>query len=155
MKLYHLVPFACLLWHAERHVHGSFYCEGFCSFLFRKTRLLRNENQDSCEKQAIGTENTGIRRIPAGICNLGKICLIFPHYPWISPHILGFLPLVLTDVHHQPPSCIFHNICPSFSLFVPRRSTALIFVWKRAHHSSRLQSSAMHREPVCAITYTH
>ena len=22
----------------------SFYCEGFCSFLFRKTRLLRNEN---------------------------------------------------------------------------------------------------------------
>ncbi len=33
--------------------------------------LRRNRNHDSCEKSATGTENTGIRRIPAGICNLG------------------------------------------------------------------------------------
>jgi hypothetical protein len=36
------------------------------------TRFRRNRNRDSCEKNATGTENTGIRRIPAGICNLGS-----------------------------------------------------------------------------------
>jgi hypothetical protein len=30
----------------------------------------RNRNRDSCEKNATGTENTEIRRIPAGIGNL-------------------------------------------------------------------------------------
>jgi hypothetical protein len=30
-----------------------------------------NRNRDSCEKGATGMENTGIRRIPAGIGNLG------------------------------------------------------------------------------------
>jgi hypothetical protein len=34
------------------------------------TRFRRNRNRDSCEKNATGTENTGIRRIPAGIGNL-------------------------------------------------------------------------------------
>jgi len=34
-------------------------------------KLRRNRNRDSCGKSATGTENTGIRRIPAGICNLG------------------------------------------------------------------------------------
>jgi len=34
-------------------------------------KLRRNRNCDSCGKSATGTENTGIRRIPAGICNLG------------------------------------------------------------------------------------
>jgi hypothetical protein len=33
-------------------------------------KLWRNRNRDSCEKSAIGMENTGIRRIPAGITNL-------------------------------------------------------------------------------------
>ena len=32
--------------------------------------LRRNRNHDSCEKSVTGMENTGIRRIPAGICNL-------------------------------------------------------------------------------------
>ena len=36
-----------------------------------KNNLRRNRNRDSCGKSATGTENTGIRRIPAGICNLG------------------------------------------------------------------------------------
>jgi hypothetical protein len=31
--------------------------------------LRRNRNRDSCEKNVTGTENTGIRRIPAGITN--------------------------------------------------------------------------------------
>jgi len=35
-------------------------------------KLRRNRNHDSCGKSATGTENTGIRRIPAGICNLGR-----------------------------------------------------------------------------------
>jgi hypothetical protein len=30
--------------------------------------LRRNRNRNSCEKNATGTENTGILRIPAGIC---------------------------------------------------------------------------------------
>jgi hypothetical protein len=34
------------------------------------TRLRRNRNCDSCEKNATGTEKTGIHRIPAGIGNL-------------------------------------------------------------------------------------
>jgi hypothetical protein len=71
----------------------SFYCEGFCSFLFRKTRLLQNENCDSCEKQAIGTENTGIRRIPAGICNLA-VKLIFDK---VNPMMTQFLKLFGVD----------------------------------------------------------
>jgi hypothetical protein len=33
-------------------------------------KLWRNRNRDSCEKNATGTENAGIRRIPAGIRNL-------------------------------------------------------------------------------------
>jgi hypothetical protein len=33
-------------------------------------KLRRNSNPDSCEKNATGTENAGIWRIPAGICNL-------------------------------------------------------------------------------------
>jgi hypothetical protein len=37
-----------------------------------KKRLRRNRNRDSCGKSATGTENTGIRRIPTGICNLAK-----------------------------------------------------------------------------------
>ncbi len=32
--------------------------------------LRRNRNRDSCEKNVTGMENTGIRRIPAGITNL-------------------------------------------------------------------------------------
>ncbi len=35
-----------------------------------KTKLRRNRNRDSCGKSATGMENTEIRRIPAGICNL-------------------------------------------------------------------------------------
>jgi len=35
-----------------------------------KTRFRRNKNQDSCEKYGTGTGITGIRRIPAGKCNL-------------------------------------------------------------------------------------
>ena len=42
---------------------------GFLRGLNKKLR--RNRNCDSCEKRATGTENTGIRRIPAGIGNLG------------------------------------------------------------------------------------
>ena len=38
--------------------------------------LCRNRNHDSCEKSATGTENTGIRRIPAGIGNLDGKCSI-------------------------------------------------------------------------------
>jgi hypothetical protein len=38
-----------------------------------KKRLRRNRNRDSCGKSAPGTENTGIRRIPAGICNLALV----------------------------------------------------------------------------------
>ena len=30
-------------------------------------KISRNRNRDSCEKNATGTENTGIRRIPGGI----------------------------------------------------------------------------------------
>ena len=30
-------------------------------------KFQRNRNRDSCEKSATETENTGIRRIPAGI----------------------------------------------------------------------------------------
>jgi hypothetical protein len=51
-----------------------------CSFLRRPhtdrfpddvlKKLRRNRNRDSCEKNTTGTENTGIWRIPAGICNL-------------------------------------------------------------------------------------
>jgi hypothetical protein len=37
-----------------------------------KKKLRRNSNRDSCGKSATGTENTGIRRIPAGICNLDR-----------------------------------------------------------------------------------
>jgi hypothetical protein len=37
-------------------------------------KLQRNRNRDSCQKNATGTENTGIRRIPAGICNLAYGC---------------------------------------------------------------------------------
>ena len=33
-------------------------------------KLRRNRNPDSCGKSATGMEKTGIRRIPAGICNL-------------------------------------------------------------------------------------
>ncbi len=33
-------------------------------------KLRQNRNRDSCEKSATVTENTGIRRIPAGITNL-------------------------------------------------------------------------------------
>ena len=33
-------------------------------------KLRPNSNRDSCEKNATGTEYTGIRRIPAGITNL-------------------------------------------------------------------------------------
>jgi hypothetical protein len=36
-------------------------------------KLRRNRNRDSCEKNATGTENAGIRRIPADICNLGTM----------------------------------------------------------------------------------
>jgi len=36
---------------------------------FKKLQLIRN--RDSCEKSATGMENTGMRRIPAGIGNLG------------------------------------------------------------------------------------
>ncbi len=35
-------------------------------------KLRRNRNHDSCEKSATGMENAGIRRIPAGICNLAQ-----------------------------------------------------------------------------------
>jgi len=35
-----------------------------------KKKLRRNRNHNSCEKSATGMENTGIRRIPAGIGNL-------------------------------------------------------------------------------------
>ncbi len=52
-----------------------------CSFLRRPhtdrfpddvlKKLRRNRNRDSCKKNTTGTENTGNRRIPAGICNLG------------------------------------------------------------------------------------
>jgi hypothetical protein len=38
--------------------------------------LCRNRNHDSCEKSATGTENTGIRRIPAEIGNLDGKCSI-------------------------------------------------------------------------------
>ena len=34
-------------------------------------KLRRNRNRDSCEKNATGVEKTGIRRIPAGMGNLG------------------------------------------------------------------------------------
>jgi hypothetical protein len=37
-------------------------------------KFRQNRNRDSCEKSATGTENTGIRRIPAGITNLEDIC---------------------------------------------------------------------------------
>ncbi len=33
-------------------------------------KLRRNRNRNPCEKSATGVENAGIRRIPAGICNL-------------------------------------------------------------------------------------
>ena len=36
-------------------------------------KFPRNRNRDSCEKSATGMENTGIRRIPTGMCNLGDI----------------------------------------------------------------------------------
>ncbi len=41
---------------------------GFLMTFWQKLR--RNRNPDFCEKSATGTENAGIRRIPAGICNL-------------------------------------------------------------------------------------
>jgi len=36
--------------------------------LFIPKNKITAEVKDSCKKQAIGTENTEIRRIPAGIC---------------------------------------------------------------------------------------
>ncbi len=52
-----------------------------CSFLRKphtdrfpdgvQKKLWQNSNRDFCEKNATGTEYTGIRRIPAGITNLG------------------------------------------------------------------------------------
>jgi hypothetical protein len=35
----------------------------------------RNRNRDSCSKRSTGTEKNGIRRIPAGIGNLGMWCV--------------------------------------------------------------------------------
>ncbi len=39
-------------------------------------KLGQNRNPDSCGKSATGTEKTGIRRIPAGICNLAQEHLV-------------------------------------------------------------------------------
>ena len=47
----------------------------------------RNRNRDSCEKKAAGTENKGIRRIPAGIGNLGAALLLSCHTNWLSHHL--------------------------------------------------------------------
>ena len=47
----------------------------------------RNRNRDSCEKNATGTENTGIRRIPAGIGNLGAALSSSCHANWLSHHL--------------------------------------------------------------------
>ena len=50
-----------------------------------KKNLWRNRNRDSCGKSATGTENTGIRRIPTGICNLGyHITLVYVTIPCIK-----------------------------------------------------------------------
>jgi len=65
-KLYHLVPYGM----PRSRPKAFVLLRRLNSFLFGKTRLLGNYYWDSCEKQAIGTENTGIWRIPAGICNL-------------------------------------------------------------------------------------
>jgi hypothetical protein len=46
-------------------------------------KLRRNRNCDCCEKNATGTEYTGIWRIPAGITNLG-----FQEY---NPSLLSLL----------------------------------------------------------------
>jgi hypothetical protein len=56
------------------HFLRSFLCrphtDRFPDVVLKK--LWRNRNRDSCEKNATGTENTGIWRIPAGMCNLAS-----------------------------------------------------------------------------------
>jgi hypothetical protein len=48
-------------------------------------KLRRNGNRDSCEKNATGTKNTGIRRIPAGICNLGGVHgIVTENQDWVN-----------------------------------------------------------------------
>jgi hypothetical protein len=50
-----------------------------------KKKLRRNRNRESCGKSATGTENTGIRRIPAGICNLDWSDWQILNFPGIGP----------------------------------------------------------------------
>ena len=69
-----------VLWY---YVHDNFFLQiHFLRSILRRPHIdrisegvlkifRRNRNHDSCEKIATGTENTGIRRIPAGIGNLG------------------------------------------------------------------------------------
>jgi hypothetical protein len=47
----------------------------------------RNRNHDSCKKNATGTENIGIRRIPAGTGNLGAALSLSCHANWLSHHL--------------------------------------------------------------------
>jgi hypothetical protein len=57
----------------------------------------RNRNHESCEKNATGTENTGIRRIPAGISNLDSASTPVEGC-WTPRHMQS-----LTSCLHSPP----------------------------------------------------
>jgi hypothetical protein len=52
-------------------------------------KLRRNRYRDSCEKNATGTENTGIGRIPAGICNIEQSTLVSGFGAIFSPIASG------------------------------------------------------------------
>jgi hypothetical protein len=65
---------ACALFLSNKFIsYVAFYIGPIQTGFLRgfQKKLRRNRNRDSCEKSAAGTENKGIRRIPAGIGNLG------------------------------------------------------------------------------------
>ncbi len=75
---------ACALFLSNKFIsYVAFYIGPIQTGFLRgfQKKLRRNRNRDSCEKSATGTENKGIRRIPAGIGNLGhKVAAIHDSY---------------------------------------------------------------------------
>jgi hypothetical protein len=75
------------------------HTDRFPDDVLKKNR--RNRNHDSCIKSTTGVEKTGIRRIPAGICNLG-----ISHFPKNGINCTD-----LHQMHHLPSLRNSINAC--------------------------------------------
>ena len=92
---------ACALFLSNKFIsYVAFYIGPIQTGFLRgfQKKLRRNRNRDSCEKSATGTENTEIRRIPAGITNLaGRFFAAFSVQRRMSKIVAGGLIAVSID----------------------------------------------------------